>query len=68
MIQLELVIGALLLIGSIGGLWFSIPSHGQQIRPFAAHGRDIWIAIAVTSGVGMGIGFLIAGVTSMLEP
>jgi hypothetical protein len=62
-----LLIGTLLLIASIGGLWFSIPAHGEQIRPFAKHGRDVWIAIAVTAGVGFGVGFLIAGVTSIVE-
>jgi hypothetical protein len=64
--MIQLAIGALLLIASIGGLWFSIPVHGQ-IRSFARDGRDTWIAIAFTTGVGLGIGFLIAGVTSILD-
>jgi hypothetical protein len=45
-----LLLGAILLIASIGGLWFSLPVDGQM-RAFARQGRDVFIAIAVTAGV-----------------
>jgi hypothetical protein len=58
-----LLLGAKLLIASIGGLWFSLPVDGQM-RAFARQGRDVFIAIAVTAGVGIGVIALIAGITS----
>jgi hypothetical protein len=61
--MVELFVGVLLVAASFGGLWYSLPVGGQ-IRPFARDGRDIWIAIAVASGVGLGIAFIIAGATS----
>jgi hypothetical protein len=59
-----LLLGAILLIASIGGLWFSRPVDGQM-RAFARQGRDVWIAIAVTTGVGIGISALIAGLSAI---
>ena len=53
-----LLLGAILLIASIGGLWFSLPVDGQM-RAFARQGRDIFIAIAITGGVGIGLSALI---------
>jgi hypothetical protein len=47
----------------IGGLWFSLPVDGQTWA-FARQGRDVWIAIAVTAGAGLGVSALIAGITS----
>jgi hypothetical protein len=47
-----LLLGAILLIVSIGALWFSLPVDGQM--RFARQGRDVWIAIAITTGVGIG--------------
>jgi hypothetical protein len=35
------------------------------MRAFARQGRDIFIAIAITAGVGIGISALIAGVASI---
>jgi hypothetical protein len=61
--MVELVVGVLLIFAAFGLLWFSLPTGGQ-VRPFAKDGRDVWIAIAVASGVGLGIGFIIAGATS----
>jgi hypothetical protein len=58
-----LLLGAILLIASIGGLWFSLPVDGQM-RAFARQGGDVWIAIAVTAGVGLGVSALIAGIAS----
>jgi hypothetical protein len=56
---------AILLIASIGGPWFSLPVDGQM-RAFARQGRDIWIAIAVTTGMGIGVSALIVGVSAIL--
>jgi hypothetical protein len=50
-------------IASFGGLWFSLPVDGQM-RAFARQGRDVFIAVAVTAGVGIGVSALIAGITS----
>jgi hypothetical protein len=58
------LLGAILLIASIGGLWFSLPVDGQM-RAFARQGRDIWIAIAITTGVGIGVSALIVGLSAM---
>jgi hypothetical protein len=58
--MIYLVIGVILLITSIGGLLVSLPVDGRM-RAFALHGNDTWIAIAVTTGIGLGISSLIAG-------
>jgi hypothetical protein len=63
----ELLVGAVLLVASFGGLWFSRPVDGK-IRRFAQGGRDVYIAIAITVGVGLGIAFLVAGVISLTSP
>jgi hypothetical protein len=34
------------------------------MRAFARQGRDVFVAIAVTAGVGIGVSALIAGITS----
>jgi hypothetical protein len=60
----QFIAGAVLLVASIAGLWFSRAVDGQM-RAFARDGRDTWIAISVTTGVGLGIGFVIAGATSL---
>jgi hypothetical protein len=57
------LLGAILIIVSIGGLWFSLPVDGQM-RAFARQGRDIYIAIAITGGVGIGLSALIVGIAS----
>jgi hypothetical protein len=57
------LLGTILLIASIGGLWFSLPVDGQM-RPFARGGRDVFIAIAITGGVGIGVSALIVGIAS----
>jgi hypothetical protein len=56
-------LGAILIIVSIGGLWFSLPVDGQM-RAFARQGRDVYIAIAITGGVGIGLSALIVGIAS----
>jgi hypothetical protein len=60
----ELLVGVALLVASLGGLWFSRPVDGE-LRPFARNGRDTYIAIAVTVGVGFGISALVAGVVAL---
>jgi hypothetical protein len=57
------LLGAILIIVSIGGLWFSLPVDGQM-RAFARQGRDVYIAIAITGGVGIGLSALIVGIAS----
>jgi hypothetical protein len=59
-----LLLGAILLIASIGGLWFSLPVDGQM-RAFARQGRDVYIAIAITGGVGIGLSALIVGLAGI---
>jgi hypothetical protein len=59
------LLGAILLIASIGGLWFSLPVDGEM-RAFARQGRDIFIAIAITGGVGIGVTALIVGLASAI--
>jgi hypothetical protein len=60
----ELLLGVLLLAASFGGLWYSRPVGGKM-RPFARDGRDTYIAIAITVGVGFGISALVAGVVAL---
>ena len=59
-----LLAGVAALVAALIGLWFCLPVDGQM-RSFAQGGRDTWIALAVTAGVGLGIGFMIAGITEM---
>jgi hypothetical protein len=61
----DLLLGVLLLAASIGGLWFS-RAVGGQVRPFARNGRDTYIAVAVTVGVGFGIAALVSGVVELM--
>jgi hypothetical protein len=35
------------------------------MKSFAKDGRHLWISIAVTTGVGISLGFLIAGITEL---
>jgi hypothetical protein len=60
----ELLLGIFLIAASIGGLWFS-RAVGGEVRPFARNGRDTYIAIAVTIGVGFGISALVAGLVAL---
>ena len=62
--MIQVVLGILLIVASIGGLWFSRPVGGK-IRPFARDGRDVYVAIAITVGVGLGISAFIAGVVTL---
>jgi hypothetical protein len=36
-----------------------------QMRAFARQGRDIWIAIAITTGMGIGVSALIVGLSAI---
>jgi hypothetical protein len=51
---------------SIAALLFSMPVGGQM-RSFARHGNDVWIAIAVTAGMGFGIAARFHGASALLE-
>jgi hypothetical protein len=64
--MVEVLIGVLVIVVSIGGLWFSLPVGGQM-RSFAQNGRDTYIAIAVTVGIGLGFAVLIAGIALLVE-
>jgi len=57
----HVLVGAVLFIVSTAVLWFSMPVRGQM-RSFARHGNDIFIAIAVTAAFGFGLAALILGV------
>jgi hypothetical protein len=65
--MLQLLVGIIILVASIGGLWFS-RAVGGKVRPFAQGGRDTYIAIAITVGVGLGISFLVSGVVALNNP
>lgn len=60
-----LLVGVLLFVGSIGGLWFSLPVGGHM-RPFVQGGRDVWIGIAITTGLGLSAAALTTGVASLV--
>lgn len=60
-----LLVGVLLFIGSLGGLWFSLPVGGQM-RSFAQGGRDVWIAIVITTCLGLSAASFIFGVSSLV--
>jgi hypothetical protein len=64
--MVEVLIGVLVIVVSIGGLWFSLPVGGQM-RSFAQNGRDTYIAIAVTVGIGLGFAVLIAGIALLVD-
>ena len=57
----SVLVGAVLLIVSIAVLRFSMPVRGQM-RSFARHGNDVFIASAFTAGMGFGIAALLLGV------
>jgi hypothetical protein len=61
----DLLLGILLLAASIGGLWYSRPVNGQM-RSFARNGRDTYIAVAITVGVGFGIAAVVSGVVELM--
>ncbi len=61
----QLFAGAVLFVASFAGLWFSLPDRDGQMKSFAKGGGDIWIAIAVAASVGLGVGFLISGITEL---
>jgi hypothetical protein len=42
----------------------SLPVDGQM-RAFARQGRDVWIAIAITTGVGIGVSAFIVGLSAI---
>jgi hypothetical protein len=65
--MLQVLVGLIILVASIGGLWFSRAVDGK-VKPFARDGRDVYLAIAITVGVGIGISFLVSGVVTLNEP
>jgi hypothetical protein len=62
----ELLLGIVLLAASFGGLWASRAVDGQT-KSFAQDGRDVYIAIAITVGIGLGISALVAGVAALMK-
>jgi hypothetical protein len=62
----ELLLGIVLLAASFGGLWVSRPVDGQ-LKSFARNGRDVYIAIAITVGIGLGISAFVAGVAALMN-
>jgi hypothetical protein len=65
--MIKLVIGITLLVASVLGLWFSRAVDGNT-RAFVRNGRDVWIAISITVGVGLGISSFVAGVAALANP
>ena len=66
MASFELVLGIVLLAASLGGLWVS-RAVGGQVKAFAQDGRDVYIAIAITVGIGLGISAFVAGVAALMR-
>jgi hypothetical protein len=62
-----LLLGIALIFASIAGLWAS-RAVGGNVKPFARHGRDVYIAIAITVGVGLGISALVDGLVVLANP
>ena len=62
----ELLLGIVLLAASFGGLWASRAVDGH-VKSFAQNGRDTYIAIAITVGIGLGISAFIAGVAALMN-
>jgi len=62
----ELILGIVLLAASFGGLWVSRPVDGQ-VKSFVQGGRDVYIAIAITVGIGLGISAFVAGVAALMN-
>ena len=60
-----LVAGIIILAGTIGLLWISLPNKTGQLKPFLRNGMDAWVAVAITSGVGLGLGGIVAGVVEL---
>ena len=56
----------IILIAAFGLLRISRPV-GDQIRPIAQNGRDMWIALTFTAAVGLGIGLLIVGIETLMN-
>jgi hypothetical protein len=64
--SIELLLGIALLAASFGGLWASRAVDGQ-LKSFAQNGRDTYIAIAITVGIGLGISSFVAGVAALMN-
>jgi len=62
--MVQLVIGIVVFVAAIAGLWFSLPVDGKM-RPFAQGGRDTYIAIAVTTSIGLSASLIIAGAVAL---
>jgi hypothetical protein len=62
----ELLLGIVLIAASLGGLWAS-RAAGGQVKSFARDGRDVYIAIAITVGIGLGISALVAGLAALMS-
>jgi hypothetical protein len=62
----ELLLGIVLIAASLGGLGAS-RAVGGQVKSFAQDGRDVYIAIAITVGIGLGISALVAGVAALMR-
>lgn len=60
-----LLVGIVLFIGSFGGLWLSLPVGGQM-RSHVQGGRDVWIAIVITTCIGLSAASLIVGISALV--
>lgn len=64
-----LVIGIVVLVGTLTGGWASLPGANGVAKPFVTRGgADAWIAIGITIGIALGIGALIVGFVDVFGP
>jgi hypothetical protein len=61
-----LLVGIVLLVAAVAGLWASRAVDGH-VKSFAQDGRDVYIAIAITVAIGLGISAFIAGVSGLMS-
>jgi hypothetical protein len=57
----EVLLGAVISGASIAALWVSRPIEGKM-RPFLANGVEVWVAVAITLGIGFGVAKMVMGV------
>ena len=58
------ILGLVLLALSIAGLWLCLPDKSATIKPFLRGGLDIFAALAITGGIGIGILLFVIGVAA----
>ena len=63
--MLSVVLGALLLSGTIGAFWHLRARDGVPHPLAVARYVQVWIPIGITSGIVIGFGLIVSGLVSL---